>query len=123
MDLRRFLGVALVVQLFVVACTESGSVLSRISPRRSGSPSGLGVLDVRGLTTTEADHALRGTGLLLEVEPVGGSDSVVISQSPEPGTQVPADSIVHVQARCFPAPCLFPGVGEEIYDPCTCAAR
>jgi hypothetical protein len=112
------LGIALLCSLFIAACTSSGGDMLR-----TPSPTGTGVPDVRGVTTTEADRTLQGAGLLLQVDPVGGSDSVVIDQSPEPGAPVPADSTVLVQARCYPAPCPFPGEGKVIYDPCTCAAR
>lgn len=111
------MGLALAVLLLIPACTGAGDDLPTTPTTRVGVP------DVRGLITAEADRALQRAGLLLEVAPVGGGDSVVISQSPQPGEPVPSNSIVQVQARCFPAPCPFPGEGKEIYDPCTCAAR
>ena len=86
---------------------------------------GVGVPDVAGLTTEAADRALQDAGLLLEVDPIGGTDNVVVSQSPEPGGPLPTDLVVHVQARCYPAPCpvQVPSDGKTVYDPCTCAAR
>jgi hypothetical protein len=83
-----------------------------------------GVPSVVGLTTREADLTLRRAGLLLEVDPKGGgNDKIVLAQAPSAGSPFVSGDVVTVEARCFAAPCPFPGEGMTIYDPCTCAAR
>ncbi len=113
---RRFILVCLVGTMSVLAagCTDSGPA----PPDRDHVPS------VIGLTTREADARLKNVGLVLRVDPVGGgNDAVVLAQSPAAGASLTRGDVVTVRARCFAAPCPFPGEGKEIYDPCTCAAR
>ena len=92
---------------------------------RPAQPTGSnGVPNVIGLTTEQADIRLQQAGLLLGVQPIGGgTDRVITTQSPAPEGRLVAGTSVHVAARCFAAPCPFPGAGETIYDPCTCASR
>lgn len=116
------------VVLFVVgACSQTPDRPERertmATPNSEAAAQNVTVPDVRHSTTRAADNTLRQAGLLLQVDPVGGDDAVVISQRPDAGRLVSGGSVVTVEARCHPAPCPYPGEGKEIYDPCTCAAR
>lgn len=116
---RRVLGFLLVAAAVTSACTGGAN-----SGRGSGTAAKTAhVPNLLKLTTSKADSMLQGKELLLSVRPVGGDDAVVVSQMPEAGERVPRGSVILVEARCYPAPCPFPGEGRSIYDPCTCAAR
>jgi len=104
------------------ATSSAGSTGSTTRLPTSPSPSGVVVPDLRGLDTRHADQLLEAYGLKLSVNPIGGKTNKVVAQRPEVGTVVPLLTVVTVQARCFAAPCPFPGTGKQIYDPCTCAA-
>jgi hypothetical protein len=116
---RRIFGFVLVAAAVTSSCTDSedGARGSRRSERTVQVP------NILQVTTSQADETLQGADLLLRVRPVGGEDAVVVSQMPPAGERVFRGSIVLVDARCYPAPCPFPGEGKEIYDPCTCSAR
>lgn len=116
------LGLALALPMPISGCTSGESAGPATPPTQSISTED-GVPDVTGLTTVAADRVLQDAGLLLEVDPIGGGDLVIVSQSPDPGDPEPADRAVHVQARCYPAPCPSSAEGKTIYDPCTCSAR
>lgn len=115
---RRILTTLAVLAL--VAAAFGAGWFAHRPPQPAGSNE---VPNVIGLTTDQADIRLQHAGLLLEVRPVGGTDRVITTQSPAPGGRLVPGTSVHVSARCFAAPCPFPGAGKAICDPCTCASR
>ncbi len=125
MRMIRGIGAATALACIVLtACTGGGP---QPSPTQ-GSPKGVAVPNVVGLTTTAADRTLQTERLLLEVNPTGTPvgnqpDGLVVSQKPAGGARVSRGSVVTVDALCTPKPCPSPIGGQVIYDPCTCATR
>ena len=65
------IGIGLALQLLIASCGDSNGGPSGQTTEAS-SPTGIGVPDVIGLTTAEADVKLLGAGLLLEVTTTAG---------------------------------------------------
>ncbi len=98
-------------------------ILAVAQPQLPIAGQGTTVPNLIGLNTVQANQSLATAGLLLEVDPVGGKNALVLFQSPLAGTSAAPGSTVVVRASCFPAPCPSPGKGQTIFDPCTCASR
>src|SRR5262245_10902659 len=87
--------------LAVVAAAFGAGWIAHRPPQPTGSDT---VPNVIGLTTKRADIRLQQAGLLLEVRPIGGgTDGVITTQSPVPGSRLVPGTSVEISARCLAA--------------------